>query len=854
MQFDVLLRHEFQGRRTANRLRRMEMLVDDPQRQPERILVVRLVLGQSLIGVGIDVQVGQLRRQGRVAGTHEQVRPVLLGGGSQLVDQERSGARLAAVAVLHQLSADFADLGVVLAAELELGLAVRSAERPVRHPGPDDAVDFLAEVASRRAAFAGDLGGRRGPLDSAQPPQDLVGAQARLFLQLENARHVGVGPLAGGEDRAEDVLRVVGRQAVAHLDGLLEREELVGIEIGHAQLREPLGQDPALVDGHVHVGATVRRRVLGAVAAVQPALRLDVGSAGPFTPGGRGEYDVGIKVVGSVTIDVLDDDEHLHQAGPDQGVDVGQVNVGRVHPEHGQQLALDRPLHHPHDHAGVLQQRGLLEPLVGATPGVGDMVAPLDVFHRLVERQAPGQSAHQPLAHRVGLSGLAVASTPWAAQVAGQQVKVDQPDRVVLAVEHLVVPDAPEGEHAAGAALASFDAGLGPCLGDLLDELHRHPTVVEQFEPLDDLLRRVLLQDAVDVLLETDGVLFEPLLGHARIGVLLQEHVGDGVVVADVAVDRLQVVAVAGVDRFEPGHGTGRPGVGDERGDVVAFLVIGHAPEEDRVGLPGVVAPEGDEVGLLDILVTGRRGVGAVAVEVAGHRRGHAHSCVGLDRVAADHRLHDLVLDPLGLHGQLARPGQAHGVAPLGLDDGRQFVGNHLLGLLVRHLHKDIGVEASFGLRDVSAERVAHILADQDLGQAVPVDRLVGVQALDALDAAVGRVFLVGNHTDDLAVLHLDQGTAPHAAVWAGRLQQLHSLGRRPLRGRLGLDEFVGEQIGRGAAHAGGGRRFHELAAVEVHRALSSCHDSKLLTDRLDPVAGNRRSVGVRAVPTCECS
>ena len=82
------------------------------------------------------------------------------------------------------------------------------------------------------------------------------------------------------------------------------------------------------------------------------------------------------------------------------------MNVRRVHPEHGQQVIFEGALHHAHDHARVREHTGLFESLVWNPPHVGDVVAPLFVLERFVERQPPGQPAHQPFAHGVGLAGL----------------------------------------------------------------------------------------------------------------------------------------------------------------------------------------------------------------------------------------------------------------------------------------------------------------------------------------------------------------------------------------------------------------------------------------------------------------
>ncbi len=75
--------------------------------------------------------------------------------------------------------------------------------------------------------------------------------------------------------------------------------------------------------------------------------------------------------------------------------------------------------------------------------------------------------------------------------------------------------------------------------------------------------------------------------------------------------------------------------------------------------------------------------------------------------------------------------------------------------------------------------RIRHVLAHQDVGQAVAVDRLVGVQALDALHPLVGRVQLVRDDADDAIAFRRDQRPAADAAVRAGRKQRAPRAGGR---------------------------------------------------------------------------
>ena len=442
---------------------------------------------------------------------------------------------------------------------------------------------FLVHVAPGSAAGAGDVVGRRGPLNAAKLAQLFVEADAVLGFDFEHAGQIRVGALGRDHDIAENVLGIVELLAVIVLERFLVGKDLIDIEPQFS------ADGLALVDRHVHVGEHLGEDFVSfvsrdrhAVADVHPALGLDVGAAGPLAPGHRGKDNIAVEQIGRVAVDFLDDGEHFGDRGPHEGMDVGQVDVGGVHPEHGEEIVVAGALHHTDGH-GVAHGCGAFEALSRDAPHIGDVVAPLDVADGLVKRQAPRETAHETLAHRVGLTRLRMRAATFPPDIAGQQMEVDDRDGVVLAVEHLVVADAPVGEHAALAGLAPLDRGLGPELGDPLDFAHGDTAAVEEFVPLDHLRGRVARLDAFDVLAPSGRVFVEPLFGHDRVRVLRENHVGERVQVGDVAVQGLKMIRVARIDRFQAMHRARTSRVGDQRGDILVLLVIGDAPEQDGV-------------------------------------------------------------------------------------------------------------------------------------------------------------------------------------------------------------------------------------------------------------------------------
>ena len=615
----------------------VEMLEDDAEGEPQRELAVLLLVGERDVE---GLEVGQLGRQRVVADFPQHV--VVVGA-----------VGVGIVADLLHLGEDFPGARIVLLAQLEPGAPVLVGEVAVGTIRPSL---FLVAVFALEPARLGHRQIGRRVEQSLGLAQRLVGAHAFAFLELQEPGDVGLGSPRRGKNDAEHVFRIVVA-LVRSLGRLLVGEHLVRIETEPVRHLAPLGDDD------VEVGLGVRRRLGGLVGDVDAALRILVGAA-LLAEGGGGQHQVGIEEVRRVAIALGHHHEGLLHRRAHQRGDVWHIDMGGVGELEHLQLAPVRPLHHADGKALVLAPRCLRQPRRGHAPGPGDVIAVEDIAHTLVERQPAGQPAHQALGHGVGLAGHRERTRPGARDVAGEQMQVDQGQDVVLAVDRLVPPaDAPERQHAAASAGAAPDRRPGP--------FPRHPAhqVGGEPGPVDHLLRAVAGEDALAIGVEPRGVIGDEFLVDG-VGVLLQQHMGDGVDERDVAVglDR-HTVRVGGADLMKPVHGAGIARVHHHGGNAALLLLGGHAPVQHRVRAARVVAEEVDHVGVFDVLVAAGRMVAAQCGDVAGDRRGHAHARIRLDGVRLQDGLHVLVLEPLLFHGELARAVGADGVAAEPADD-----------------------------------------------------------------------------------------------------------------------------------------------------------------------------------------
>ena len=182
--------------------------------------------------------------------------------------------------------------------------------------------------------------------------------------------------------------------------------------------------------------------------------------------------------------------ERPGDGGADEGVHLRQVHVGGVGELHYLDVALQGALEHADGHALVRGVGGDVEPSGRQAPGLVDLLAVRGVLDALVEREPPGQAAHEAFAHGVGLPRHGEWPRARPADVSGQQVEVDDVDVAVLSVEGLVVADPPEREDAAFLAPLPFQGGVRPDRGYPPDHGGGDP------RPVDDLLRAVPGHDA----------------------------------------------------------------------------------------------------------------------------------------------------------------------------------------------------------------------------------------------------------------------------------------------------------------------------------------------------------------------
>jgi hypothetical protein len=335
------------------------------------------------------------------------------------------------------------------------------------------------------------------------------------------------------------------------------------------------------------------------------------------------------------------------------------------------------------------------------------------------------------------------------------------------------------------------------------------------------LLRAIVIEHAIDIFLPVIGMLFQEIPVD-YIVVVFQQDVGDGVQKADVAVEDRNMDGIIRIDILVAHYRAGTARVDDHRRDVLLFFVIGRAPEDDRMRFAGVVSEMHDHVAQLDILIGQRWRIRAQRGEISGNRRGHAHAGIGFDRVGAENPLHEEILKILPLHGELPGTIQADGIAAICLGEMGDLVIDHFRGVLVRHPNEMFLVERALGLTDeihiaviwlvpFRPDILAHICI---AFHPVDIHGLCGGQALDALQAVIRRMVLVGPHRDDLAVFHLDDRAAADPAIGALR-DGGGSAFLAFLRQRLRGDKFgIGSDHKSGAC---GGRRnegagLHEAA------------------------------------------
>ena len=123
--------------------------------------------------------------------------------------------------------------------------------------------------------------------------------------------------------------------------------------------------------------------------------------------------------------------------------------MGRIDQEHGLYLALQCSLHHADGITGILGVHGIDQVLLGHIPVFCHVSAVNVIFQWQIEWQPPGQATREALAHGIRLPSHGKRATTRLGQIASQGQKINDRDDIVLAVDMLVVTNAPHDDNAA---------------------------------------------------------------------------------------------------------------------------------------------------------------------------------------------------------------------------------------------------------------------------------------------------------------------------------------------------------------------------------------------------------------------
>ena len=263
----------------------------------------------------------------------------------------------------------------------------------------------------------------------------------------------------------------------------------------------------------------------------------------------------------------------------------------------------------------------------------------LGVGHGAVAGQQLGQAAHLAAAHGVGLAGEGEGAGAGAADLAAHQVQVDDAADGGGALPALVDPHRPEAEH----RRAGDPPGGELAQGGLLDAAHgagalRCPGAPEGGE----------LVEALRVGRHKGGVDANPRAAPLRRP--LQQQVAEAAEQGQVGAGTDRQVQVGGI----AGGGGARVGGHQPQGVAHLALAFEQPLEEHRMALGGVGADQQHQGGGVEVVVAAGGAIGAEAAAVAGHGRTHAQARVGIEVVAAEGALEQLVGGVVVLAEELA--------------------------------------------------------------------------------------------------------------------------------------------------------------------------------------------------------
>ena len=236
-----------------------------------------------------------------------------------------------------------------------------------------------------------------------------------------------------------------------------------------------------------------------------------------------------------------------------------------------------------------------------------------------VTGQQLGQAAHLAAPHGVRLAGKRERSGAGATDLAAHQVQVANPGHGGAALAALVHPHRPKAERT---------GGLAPPLSQLAqvglsDAAHRRRP------------RRLPGPPEGLQLGETLGVGCHAGLIHTA---MLKQQVTQAAEQGQVAAGGDRQVQVGGI------AGSGGPWIHHHQARPIPLAPALEQPlEQHRMALGRVGADQQHQIGQIEVVVAAGRAIGAEAAGIAGHRRTHAEARVGVEVVAAQGALEQLV-------------------------------------------------------------------------------------------------------------------------------------------------------------------------------------------------------------------
>ena len=263
-----------------------------------------------------------------------------------------------------------------------------------------------------------------------------------------------------------------------------------------------------------------------------------------------------------------------------------------------------------------------------------------------VAGQELGQATHLAATHGIGLAGERKGSGAGAADLAAHQVQVADPGHGGAALAALVHPHRPKAEHRlAGDPPVGQLAQVG--LGDAAHRRRprRLPGPPEGLQ----------LGETLGVGCHADPI-------HT---VMLKQQVAQAAEQGQVGAggDRqVQVGGIAGSGGARIHHHQARP--------IPLAPALKQPLEQHRMALSRVGADQQHQIGQIEVVVAAGRAIGAEAAGIAGHRRTHAEARVGVEVVAAQGALEQLVGCVVVLAEELTGAVDRQRLGPLGGQGG----------------------------------------------------------------------------------------------------------------------------------------------------------------------------------------